>query len=74
MSLSRRAFVTAAPAAMAGFGLVSSAPALFDKGAPNAAGAPADIRVHIKDSEMMFFINESLLRRPVDQLLKVFVA
>jgi threonine aldolase len=35
--------------------------------------AAADIRVHIKDGQMMFFINESILRRPVDQLLKVFV-
>ncbi|MEO5624373.1 MAG: hypothetical protein ABIQ70_00010 [Dokdonella sp.] len=33
----------------------------------------ADVGVHKKDSEMMFFINESRLRRPVDQLLKVFV-
>ncbi|WP_158882378.1 beta-eliminating lyase-related protein [Rhodanobacter sp. L36] len=35
--------------------------------------AAADIRVHIKDGQMMFFTNESILRRPVDQLLKAFV-
>ncbi|MEO7324424.1 MAG: hypothetical protein ABIW82_06320 [Dokdonella sp.] len=114
--------MTAAPAAMAGFGLVSGAPALLAEGAWSAPDAPAivrtlalmrdsaalgpqgmappaerkqylqgahhtrapgwtgkpfkaaDIRVHMKDSEMTFFINESLLRRPVDQLLEVFVA
>lgn len=35
--------------------------------------AAADIRAHIKDGQMTFYINESILRRPVDQLLKVFV-
>lgn len=34
--------------------------------------AAADIRVYLKDGYMPFFINESILRRPVHQLLKAF--
>jgi threonine aldolase len=35
--------------------------------------AAADTLVYIKDGQMMFFINESILRRPLDQLLKPFI-
>ena len=35
--------------------------------------ASADIHAYIKDGQMTFFINESILRRPVDQLLKAFL-
>lgn len=35
--------------------------------------AAADIRVHLEDGYMPFFINESILRRPVHELLRAFI-